>query len=658
MVMFIRILTMLLTIGLIAPGLRAQYMEPLENHAYCSSINNFRASFKAPTDNDQSPLLFDYDVKFYHFDLNISSDTTFLSGSVEYLAEAVANELDTFVVELIDEMEIDSIVFDGTAHEYYRYNNEVFIPIELPVAQSALFSCRIFYHGTPPPGEFFNGVTIAYNTQWDQSVVWTLAEPFNARQWWPTKQVLDDKADSVWVFLTTDATNRAGSIGLLEQEVILPDNRVRYEWKSRYPIAYYLISYAVANYQEYTFYGKPASLLEDSIPIVNYIYNSPGCLDHYKEGIDRTGPLMELFSDLYTLYPFYEEKYGHCLTELSGGMEHQTMTTIGHFGFGLVAHELAHMWFGDNVTCATWSDIWVNEGFATYSDYLAHEYIAGDPWASIWLKNAHNYVVSQPDGSVYVPPEEVYYGNESRIFSSRLTYFKGAYLLHMLRYALDDDELFFMVMQDFQGVYADSVATAMNFMEVLNETTGKDFTEFFDQWFFGQGYPIYNIDWIQVDDVFEITSYQSASDGDVTPFFHMNYPVKLFLDDGTDTTIQIEQTQPLAIEIVNISKGVDSIQVDPDYWVLKQVASINSIVEIGNGDIRIYPNPAFDKLQVQSFNTMVSKGTVFNAEGKEMFIFYNENSEFTLDIQTLKPGMYFISMESDDNTKILKFIKH
>ncbi|MEZ5198242.1 MAG: hypothetical protein R2764_18190 [Bacteroidales bacterium] len=157
--------------------------------------------------------------------------------------------------------------------------------------------------------------------------------------------MLTDKADSVRIHITTSSENKAGSIGILQAAVPLPNNKVRYEWKSNYPIAYYLISFAVAEYQDYSIYSKPDYLLGDSILIQNYIYDSPECLNYYKTGIDKSSLFLKLFSDLFAAYPFNKEKYGHCLAGLSGGMEHQTMTTIGRFDFSLVAHELGHMWF-------------------------------------------------------------------------------------------------------------------------------------------------------------------------------------------------------------------------------------------------------------------------------------------------------------------------
>jgi len=654
-----RIITTYLLVGLISLNLWSQQPDKFELYEGCASVKRFKSLYKAVEDIDQTPLLFDYDVKFYHFDLYIDNDTTFLSGNVDCLAQVTATELDTFAVELIDGMDIDSVYFDGQLINFYRSNHEVFVPLASPLVQFEMFNCRIYYHGTPPAGEFFIGVDIGYDSVWNQSAVWTLSEPFNARQWWPTKQVLDDKADSVWVFLTTDADQKAGSIGILEQVVPLPDAKVRYEWKSKYPIAYYLISYTVADYQEYTFYAKPEAMMGDSILVQNYIYNSPGCLENYKTGIDRTASMVEFFSDLYTLYPFHEEKYGHCLTKLSGGMEHQTMTTIGGFGLGIVAHELAHMWFGNNVTCATWSDIWVNEGFATYSDYLAHEEFATSQWAPIWLKNSHDYIISEPDGSVYVPPEEINYGNENRIFSGRLTYFKGAYILHMIRYELNDDDLFFSVFQIYQNEFKDSVATSQDFIDVLNETTGEDFTEFFDQWFFGEGYPIYDIDWTESDGIFEIISSQSSSAESVTPFFHMKYPVKIYLNDGADTTIEIIHTQPLTIKTVNVYTGVDSIQVDPDLWVLKRVDSMNSTNKFSdNNGVHVYPNPAFDKLFINLDKNSAFKGSIYNLEGKAMINFTTEKSEMVIDIHSLNTGLYIIAIESDNIKTIQKFVKH
>eukprot|EP01030_Chromulinospumella_sphaerica_P015185 gene15185-14982_t len=148
--------------------------------------------------------------------------------------------------------------------------------------------------------------------------------------------------------------------------------RNRYEWKHRYPIDYYLVSASVARYVDYSF-KMHLEGSADSMLIQNYVYDNPLTLPFFKNVIDSTGILVNYFSSIYGRYPFWKEKYGHCMAPLSGGMEHQTMTTLGYFQGWLVVHELGHQWFGDNVTCGTWRDIVMNEGFASYSEYLYYD---------------------------------------------------------------------------------------------------------------------------------------------------------------------------------------------------------------------------------------------------------------------------------------------
>jgi aminopeptidase N len=648
----------MILLGLLSACIVQSQQFTFDPHHACAHSKIQQAELLKQKNIIQNPLLFDYDVRFYHLDLVVSDTTTYIEGNVEILARVVAEQLDTFVFELIHTMHIDSVLMDGSPSEFIHETDECIVILNESIAGNMLFSAKIYYHGNPPPGGFFNGVTTAYDSTWNKHVTWTLSEPFNARQWWPTKQVLDDKADSVWVFLTTDASNKAGSIGILQNEVPLPDNRIRYEWKSKYPIAYYLISYAVANYQDYSIYAKPEAMNGDSLLIQNYIYDSPGCLEQYKNGIDRTAIMIELFSDLYSLYPFHEEKYGHSLAKISGGMEHQTMTTLHEFGLLLVAHELGHMWFGDNVTCATWSDIWVNEGFATYTDYLAHEKIAGNQWPKVWMTNVHNYVMSEPAGSVYVPAEEIAYDNVERIFDSRLTYYKGALMLHMIRFELDDDNLFFQVYKNYQSQFKDSVATSLDFLDVLNQTTGKDFSGFFDQWYFGEGYPIYSIDWKQTENLFELFSSQATSAPDITSFFNMSYPVKLYFNNGSDTTIRIHQTQQLEHISLSLSSKVDSLKVDPDLRVLKKVVSINGIhPPATNPVIEVSPNPVTSVLSIRTAFMQPYRVRIVELNGTVRKDLISEAQILSLDIGDLSQGVYLLIISGNGNQYSQKILK-
>lgn len=644
-------------------GAISQHNTPDDEGIMCSHAKIHPSWFKDAQDIIQTPLLHDYDVTFYFLDLNVEDNTIDVSGKVTIQADVVANVLDTFALELLNGMNIDSITVNGMTESFIHENDEVFVPLSQPLQQGEQITAVVYYGGTPPSGGFFSGVTTDYNSTWEKNVTWTLSEPFNARQWWPCKQVLEDKADSVWVFLTTGEDNLAGSNGLLTQITPMPENRHRLEWKSKYPINYYLISFAVAEYLDYSIYAKPAAMAGDSILIQNYIYDTPGCLDYYKDGIDQTVEFVELFSDLFGLYPFYEEKYGHCLTELGGGMEHQTMSTMGGFSFGLVAHELGHMWFGDNVTCATWSDIWINEGFATYSDYLANEMINGAAAATQWMQSTHNNVLSQPGGSTYIPPGEITYDNVWRIFDGRLSYRKGAVILHMIRFELQDDDLFFDVLQEFQEEFKDSVATGIDFMNVLNTVSGSDFTQFFDQWYFGEGYPIYDVVWNQdSNQLLHFTATQSASTSTVS-LFEMLMEYRLMFDDGTDSTILVYQTDNMNTFSVQLEKTVTGMEVDPNNWVLNKVGSVSSVTENRRSDawFTFGPNPAGDIINIYLGQPRAEGATlsVMDPAGRSVISDKQISGDrHSLDIGFLSPSIYYIVVRSGNDSFVRKLIKN
>jgi aminopeptidase N len=623
-----------------------QYNIPvLLDEDYCHHIksceNQLKYYHEPVVIND---LLEQYDVTFYFLDLNVESNTISLGGNVTIKAKSTVASLYYIAFELISGMTVDSVFVNMIQHVFQHNNDLITIPLASPFQNGTFFSVQIYYHGTPPSGGFFSGITNAYSETYDKNVTWTLSEPYAAKDWWPTKQDLRDQADSVWVFLTTSAENKAGSQGLLTGITPMPGGKVRYEWKSYYPIDYYLISFAVADYQEYNIYAYPEGTT-DSVLIQNYIYDHPNCLPDHKAGIDNTAAFIELFSELFGMYPFAEEKYGHCLTQLGGGMEHQTMTTIGGFGFGLVAHELGHMWFGDKVTCATWSDIWINEGFATYTDYLAHSFLADPIYDSIWLKLRHDYVKTAPGGSVYVPPEEI--GDVSRIFDGRLSYGKGALLLHIMRFELQDDDMFFHVLKTYVEEYGDSVATGDDFRELLEAVSGKDFTDFFDQWYYGEGYPVYDIVWHQGGGILDITSIQTASTG-ITPLFKMLVPYQLNFTDGTDTTLLLYQDANLNSFSLPVSRTIDNIKLDPRQWILHKLNSISLGMEEKENPLyfSLGPNPAADQFRVLFSRSPGKSITLYITDLTGRIVLRKElaGASDLIEISDLAPGVYQVAV--------------
>jgi aminopeptidase N len=532
----------------------------------------------------QNPLLWDYQVSFYGLDVTVDPRVAAIAGSVRVLAEVSAGQLETFVLELKDNMSVDSVLLEGQILPFEHVNDEVQIRLPAPAPQGDWLDITVYYHGEPEASGFFSGFQIG-TTPFDKPVLWTLSEPVNARQWWPVKQVLEDKADSVHVFITTPSLFMAASNGLLTQVVELPEDWRRYEWKSYYPIAYYLISLAVSEYAEYNFMA-PLSDPDEQVLVQNFIYDDPSYLQNQKENIERTIGFMQLFSTLYGDYPFATEKYGHATAPMGGGMEHQTMSTMAGFSMDLTSHELAHQWFGNNVTCATWSDIWINEGFATYSEYLAREFIYGRELADAWMQNAHNSVMSAPGGSVYVPPVET--TNVWRIFNGRLSYRKGAALLHMLRFEINNDPLFFQVLQVFQDQFRDSVATGDDFMRVVEQVTGSSWQYFFSQWYYGEGFPIFSMEWWQDGDQLMLRSRQNTSTSNPDFFrtslvFHVHTPAE---------TIQwrVVQEHPDQAFSLTVDEPVEFLEFDPDGWLLKQ-AAVMKLDEYPDVQVKVFPNP-------------------------------------------------------------------
>lgn len=632
---FLKIFFAVVLIG----GIHQLFAQRVAEQPDFESFKRHNSSLKSTL--EQTPLLNNYDVKFYHLDVHVERTSVDIEGNVRILAAVTAAVLDTFAFELIDVLTVDSVVVNGINSTFTRSNNEVFVKVLPVVNQGNMIDVKIYYGGTPPSGGFFSGISSDVSPSWGNRVTWTLSEAFNANQWFPCKQVLADKADSVYVFITTSDENKAGSNGILYNTVTLPNNMVRYEWKSLYPINYYLISLSVGEYVDYSIYAHPAGL-NDSILIQNYVYDNPQTLNYFKDDIDKTADFIELYSELYGLYPFWQEKYGHCMAPLGGGMEHQTMTTLGFFNFTLVSHELSHQWFGDNVTCATWSDIWVNEGFASYSEYIALEHL--DPGEEgPWMRSAHNQIISEPGGSVYVPVNEAH--DESRIFDSRLSYKKGAAIIHMLRFELQDDTVFYNIMKTFQQQYKDSIATGEDFKNLAETLSGKNLDDFFDQWYYGEGHPIFDIVWLLFNDSLYITSAQTPSTLSAG-VFKMLLPFKIYRP-GTDTLIYVQQdiaTQTFALPYTG---AIDSLVLDPDNW---QLEVINNIVQGVQGQhnsedgFLIYPNPVKNEMKLQFARSDMRQVYLYNSQGQIIENFKSDKVVLSVNTSDYPEGIYFVKV--------------
>jgi len=592
-----------------------------------------------------------YDVNYYHVDIEVPGDTLQFTASTRILFTAL-EDIDTLVFELLDEISVENVRFDDDqVNEYEQSGDILYIYPQNQITKASIAGLTIDYHTS----EDYNpnsGIYYLYDYTYQQYTTATLSEPFAASGWFPVKQNLRDKADSVTVWITVPLELMAGSNGLLEKITILDENRHRFEWHSEYPTAYYLISISAGNYIDYSF-KIPIGDEGDSLLIQNYIYDDPEILDNEKDKIDRTADMIYLFNELIGEYPFKEEKYGHCMAAIGGGMEHQTMTTIQNFNFYLVAHELAHQWFGDNVTCGTWQDIWINEGFASYLEYVAIGKLDSDQNAREWMADAHNRAREKYDAGIFLTEAEAKVGN--RIFDYGLSYKKGASILHMLRYEVGNDDIFFRIFKEFQDEFADSVAVADDFLNVTNRITGDDYTWFFDQWYYGKGYPVFNINWANINDSLIIESSQTTSNNE-TSFFKTHLDLQVSFLEGEDTIIKILQDDPFERYSIYLPGIVTSIIADPDNYVLKSIGIYKSLEK--TPDVIVSPNPFNNYLMIQ-FEEPYKDKTIFltDLKGKLMYQDKFTSQLVKLDLQKISQGIYILGVRMNGKLYSFRVVK-
>jgi aminopeptidase N len=444
----------------------------------------------------------------------------------------------------------------------------------------------------------------------------------------------------------------AGSNGLLVHTEDAGDAHIL-TWKTHYPMAYYLIAFAVADYMDYSFYATLAEA-NDSVLVQNYLYNADEVLNDWKYQLDETGDMISLFSELLADYPFAEEKYGHMMAPMGGGMEHQTMSTMHNFNFGLVAHELAHQWFGDYITCGNWQDIWINEGFASYMEYVAAQYLRDQGAADTWMERAMSIALQEQTGSVYVPEEEV--EDVYRLFSFTLSYKKGAILLHMIRFILDDDELFFEVLRSYLDRYKNGLATGADFQEVLEEVSGEDFSCFFEQWYYGEGYPVFRLYWEQVGDSLLLRSEQTGTAPDITPLFQGPFEVEIIFSGGQEERVRLMQQSPEDEFSLPVEGMVERLVFDPDNHLLKTATVIQRVPT--DQYLKYGPNPVSSELTIQVPNMVrIDAVRITSLSGQEVYKQTDVENPLILDLSTFADGPYLLELTTASRSYLERIVK-
>ncbi len=604
-----------------------------------------------------------YDVKYVKLNLAVGNTSTHISGDVTTKAKVTAASMGAYVFELNPLLAIDSVLINGVSLSVSGTGVVRTVSLPTALAGGADFTARVFYSGSPVSGTSAggaNGMNCIASPSWGNRATFTLSESYKANEWWPCKQSLRDKIDSVDVWLTIPDSLKAGSNGRLEAITTIDSSHVRYEWKERHPIDYYLISLAVANYVDYSYYMHFTGST-DSMLVQNYVYSNSATLPYFRNIIDSTGMMVDFFSGLFGRYPFWDEKYGHCMAPLGGGMEHQTMTTLGFFQSTIVAHELGHQWFGDNATCGTWADIFMNEGFASYSEYLFIDHFRSHTGALADIKDRQDNVKTAPDGAIYVDDTT----NENRIFDSRLSYDKGACLIHMLRFVINDDSIFFHIIKAYQAQTTDSTATIMDFKALTESMAGvtvggMNLDTFFSQWAYKEGYPEYAVKWNQAGNDVYVQLDQTTSMPSSCALFSTPMEIRLHSAAG-DTTIRIFNDQPSQLYHFTWSKAMLSLKVDPDYWLLYQLNSnvkdaTLDVANIAVAQVKVSPNPATSYWLVSNLPAD-AKLSLTDINGKELYTTAAENAAVKVPADKLAPGLYILKVAAGNVNASYKLVK-
>ncbi len=592
-----------------------------------------------------------YDVTFYYINLRLNNLAPEADGYVS-MHVAMRQISDSIAVELNDDAEIDSLLLNNQKTVFVHSGELIRFLTPDTASAGDTYIITVYYSIVDTNDPDTRGIATKMLPD-GKSVTWTLSEPFYSKDWFPCKQVLDDKADSAYLYFTVADSLKVGSNGVLKRVVPVGNRQLRYEWETNYPVAYYLLSFTVADFLDYSY--KMALGEDDSLLIQNYIYNDSNYLQINKPAIDITADLIRTFSDKFGNYPFAKEKYGHCLAPIGGGMEHQTMTTLVNFDFDLVAHELAHQWFGDYVTCKDWQHIWINEGFASYAEYIAIENLKNITDRTDWLSDAYSLSISEPDGSVFIPDEDSL--NDERIFNYRLTYRKGAYILHMLRHEIDNDTLFFDILKTYLARFSNSNATADDFRMVVEENIHRPVESFFNEWYYGEGHPVLRIQWKYSDDTLTIYLNQEGSCPEKTPFFNITIDFRIFYFNG-DTTIRLRQESATSVYEIPFDRRVYMISADQDNWLLKEIQSIERILENDSVRFCIFPNPAGDSFHIENFDIgLPFEIQIYDMQGKLIYSRETAETFLTVPLLSYPKGVYQVVVSRGRHEEIFKLVK-
>ena len=499
-----------------------------------------------------------FDVLHYDMNIDLNPDTHILSGTLMATLQVVGDPISTAELNLKYNLSVSGATVEGAVTTWSHVSSMLTIDLDRVYNNGETLTLSVDYSGNPSGGAF------GWDSYGGQDMIWTLSEPYGAREWWPCKDLNTDKADSMDIRVTVPDNLIVASNGLLISDVDNGSTRT-FHWKTNYPIVTYLVSLAIHPYTVYSDWYTPLAG-GDPMEVAFYIF--PDWVGGVEENYAKTVPMLEVFAEGFGEYPFVEEKYGMASFTWGGGMEHQTITSMGGWWEDVVSHEAGHQWFGDYITCDDFSHIWLNEGFATWCE-------------AYWKEQTEGFPVYQDymDGAAYTGPGTIFVEDpyNENIFDSNLSYNKGSWIPHMLRGMMGDED-FFAGLTLYQELYGHDSATTEEFRDVMESASGLELDPFFTQWIYGEYFPIYEYNWsVARDGIVTLDVDQVQTN---TGLFTMPIRIRVNTDQGAqEFTVQNSMvSESYELPVVGT---VESVLLDPDKWILRQVRTTVS-------------NPTFD----------------------------------------------------------------
>ena len=609
-----------------------------------------------------------YDVVYYKLEFDIGIDPNSFAGRATERFISQVDSLSEIDLDFDSYLTVDRVSGAAISHQLDGYSLNLTLDKAYHIGDT--IEVIIEYQGIPrsegDDAGFWFGIHREGPGDPAVPVIFTNSQPYGARSWWPCKDDPADKPDSMDIIITIPDIEYNGhklyavSNGSL-LSIINNDNETRtFHWYEKYPIATYLVSLAISNYQIYNEWFVTSQ--NDSMPVIYYIY--PERLDDALADYDSTLDMIETYSNIFTLYPFFEEKYGMAHYGRGAAMEHQTVSSMGLTGFWIVAHELAHQWFGNLVTCADYHHIWLNEGWATYMEALYSERLYGSDGYHTYMNAIAYYGVEK---SIYVTDPLT-----DPIFDT-VVYEKAAWVLHMLRFVMGDNLFFSAVrgyLNDQQFQY--NSATTSDFQSKMEQYYGSSLDWFFQQWIFGKGYPWYQYSWTydQIDDQYHINLSldQIQSQIGIEEVFTMPLDVVIMqFPHLAGDTVQIwNDSRQQTFEIITTLEPA-TVELDPKNWILKkseEVLWISKNRESNPYTYKLeqnYPNPFNPRTKINYQLSMFGdvELSVYNILGQKIVTLIAEKQaagsyQVEWNASTYPTGIYYYILRSGSYTAFRK----